>query len=120
MVIHTKGQRASLVTADISDATQALESVELADDDVFFGHLARSNGHGEGEDGHKGFGDDSNGRSNAIQYHLVGDNESSHREHDNDEQDGKAEEEVGELGQFDLEGCTRLEAHNVLDFLKNT
>lgn len=120
MVIHTKRQGTRLVTADVGDTSQTFESVKLADDDVFLGHLASSNGHGEGEDGDEGFRDDRNGGGDTIENDLVVDVEFGHSEHDDDEEHREAEKEVGEFRELDLKRSARLETHDVLDPLKDT
>ncbi len=67
----TLGEGTGLVTADVRDTTERLESVETTNDDIALGHTLGTDTEGDGENGDKGLGDDTDTEGDGIQDDLV-------------------------------------------------
>lgn len=99
----TQSKSAGLVTADVRDTSEVLQSVELPHNDMFLGHHSGASRHGEGQHCNERFGDDRNGGSDTIKHDLVGDPEPRDGENNYDEEYRTQEQEVSQLRQLDLE-----------------
>ena len=106
----TQRERTTLVTADIRDTPEALQSVELSDNDMLSGHHPGSSRHCERQYRDERLRDDSDGCGDTVKDDLVCDSESGNGEYDDDEEDRTEEQEVRQLRQLDLQRSPGLQA----------